>query len=74
MTLCTPCQALYDGWLEFKQPARGYVTLNNPQRSAEAYKAQTAATRALISRQCDMVQDACRRNHQPEPAETLAVA
>lgn len=67
MTLCDPCQVLYDGWITYKNPARGYVTLNNPERSLEAYKAHTAATRALIKRQTDMVVDSCRRKHQ-EPA------
>ncbi len=72
MTLCTPCQALYDGWLDFKQPARGYVTLNNPQRSVEAYKAQTGKTWELIRNQCDAVLESCRRNHHA-PVPVLAL-
>jgi hypothetical protein len=71
MTLCTPCQELYDGWLDYRAPARDYITLNNPQRSLEQYKIRTGDTRALVRRQLDGITETCRRKHQEQPAVDL---
>jgi hypothetical protein len=71
MTLCPPCQELYDGWLLFKRPATRYVTLNNPQRSLEARSAQIQATRDLQKQQLNGIAESCRRKHQEQPVEEL---
>ncbi|ASZ73293.1 DNA methylase [Arthrobacter phage JayCookie] len=64
MTLCDPCQALYDGWLEYKKPAKGWVTLNSPERSAETRRSQIQDTRNLQRQQLDGIRETCRRKHQ----------
>ncbi|QGZ17178.1 DNA methyltransferase [Arthrobacter phage DrYang] len=71
MPLCPPCQELYDGWLEYKQPATKWVHLNNEARSIEARKARIQETRDLQRQQLDMIRDTCNRKHQESEAVTL---
>lgn len=61
--MCPDCQKLYDGWLMTPFRPKGWVVLNNEERSLENYKTQHEQHRELVKHHLVVIRDFCRRNH-----------
>jgi hypothetical protein len=54
------CQELYDSWLEYKAPYRGYIHHGPAQMSVDSYKAKAEERRLLVKGQLDSIMASCR--------------
>jgi hypothetical protein len=54
------CQALYDGWLEYKEPYRGWIHQGPARMSVESYSIKALERHGLVKGQLDSIMASCR--------------
>ncbi|UKA69555.1 hypothetical protein [Arthrobacter sp. FW306-06-A] len=54
------CQVLYDGWLDYKEPYRGWVHQGPAKMSVDSYHAKAEERRKLVKGQLDGIMASCR--------------
>lgn len=54
------CQELYDGWLDYKVPYRGWIQQGPAHMSVESYHAKARERRELVKGQLDAIMASCR--------------
>jgi hypothetical protein len=54
------CQELYDGWLGYQAPYRGWIHQGPAKLSTDSYHAKAAERHALVKGQLDSIMASCR--------------